>query len=204
MVVAVAVLAAALVLLGTAFVLVVRWLFGRIDAAEQRVQAAEDRADRAPKLSRAVNMGKIGEQFAPLLPSFPYDFKDVQWVGGKVDAIVWRGLEALKSGTGSADDVEVVLLEVKTGKYARVDDDQRVIRDAACAGRVRFDVFHLRPELEAAVPVGLIANATADEEGAFTGPEGELGAEDEKLEGLLTVEPGMPPSEPIIVPVPDK
>jgi predicted Holliday junction resolvase-like endonuclease len=203
MLVAVAVLAAALVLLGTAFVLVVRWLFGRIDAAEKRVQAAEDRADRAPKLSRAINMGKIGEQFAPLLPSFPYDFKDVQWVGGKVDAIVWKGLEAVKSGTGSADDVEVILLEVKTGKYARLDDDQRVIRDAATAGRMRFDTFHLRPELEAAVRIGLLANATADEEETFREPDGGPGVEAERLEGLLTVEPGMPPSEPIIVPVPD-
>jgi len=202
MVVAVAVLAAALLLLGTAFVLVVRWLLKRIDAAEKRVQVAEDRADRAPKLSRAINLGKIGEQFAPLLPSFPYDFKDVQWVGGKVDAIVWRGLEAVKSGMGSADDIEVVLLEVKTGKHARLDDDQRLIRDAANAGRVRFEMFHVRPELEAAGLVELMAS-TATDVSTFTQPEEELivGGEDREA---LTAESEISAGEPIIVPIPDE
>jgi hypothetical protein len=35
-------------------------------------------------------------------------------VGGRVrsDAIVWKGLEAVKLGQGSPDDIEVVLLEV--------------------------------------------------------------------------------------------
>jgi len=149
---AVVVLAVALVVLGAAFILVVSYLLKRIDAAEERVQDAEERADRAPKLSRAVNMGKIGEQFAPLMPGFPYDFKDVQWVGGKVDAIVWNGLEAVKSGQGSPDDIEVVLLEVKTGKYARLDDHQRLIRAAVDAGRTCFEVYRLRPELEATLP----------------------------------------------------
>jgi predicted Holliday junction resolvase-like endonuclease len=144
---AVVILAVALVLLGAAFILVVRALLKRIDAADERARAADERASRAPKLSRAVNMGKISEQISPLLPGFPFEVKDVQWVGGKVDAIVWNGLEAVKSGQGSPDDIEVVLLEVKTGRYARVDEDQRLIRKAADAGRVRFEVFHFRPEL---------------------------------------------------------
>jgi predicted Holliday junction resolvase-like endonuclease len=104
-------------------------------------------------------MGKIGEQVAPFLPGFSYDVKDVQWVGGKVDAIVWKGLEAVKSGQGSPDDIEVVLLEIKTGKYARVEDDQRLIRAAVKAGRVGFDVFHFRPEPEDASPsIEVMAN----------------------------------------------
>jgi predicted Holliday junction resolvase-like endonuclease len=143
---AVVVLAVALVLLGAAFILVVRALIRRIDAAEERTRAAEERAARAPELSRAVNMGKITEQIAPLLPRFGYDIKDVQWVGGKVDAIVRNGLEAIKSGQGSPGDIEIVLLEVKTGRHARVGEDQRLIRKAADAGRVRFDVYHFRPD----------------------------------------------------------
>lgn len=142
------VLAVALVLLIVAFVLVVRYLCKRIDAAEAHARDADERATRAPALSRAVNLGKIGEQFAPLLPGFVYNIKDMQWVGGKVDAIVWNGLEAVKSGQGSPEDIEVVLLEIKTGKYARVDDDQRLIRAAVDAGRVRFDLYRFRPQPE--------------------------------------------------------
>ena len=131
------VLAVALALLGAAFILVVRALLRRIDNAEERVRAADERAVRAPERSRAVSMGKIGDQVAPLLPGFKYDVKDVQWIGGKVDAIVWNGLEAAKSATASPDGIEVVFLEVKTGKHARLDEDQRRIRDAvkvaACA-----------------------------------------------------------------------
>jgi predicted Holliday junction resolvase-like endonuclease len=178
---AVVVLAVALVILGVAFILVVRYLLKRIDDGEKRAQDAEKRADRAPKLSRAINMGKIGEQFAPLLPGFPYAFKDVQWVGGKVDAIVWNGLEAVKSGQGSPDEVEVVLLEVKTGNHARLDGDQRLIRAAAEAGRMRFEEFRFRPELEDdMLPIEVIANPEfilldGDPERADSDPDQELG-----------------------------
>lgn len=147
------------VLLAAVFILVVKVLLARLDTSEKRAQKAEERAARAPKLSRAVNMGKIGEQVAPLLPGFSYDVKDFQWVGGKVDAIVWNGLEASKSGECSPDDIEIVLLEVKTGKYARLDEDQRLIRDAAKAGRVRFEVFKFRPELDAALSTEALASS---------------------------------------------
>ena len=159
-------LAVALMLMAAAFIIVVRALLRRVDAAEQRAHAAEDRADQAPERSRAVNMGKISEQLAPLLPGFGHDLKDVQWIGGKVDAIVWHGLEAAKSGAGSPDDIEIVFLEVKTGK-ARVDSDQRLIRAATEAGRVRFEVFRFRPELEMA---GLEVDAPAASGFSLLGP----------------------------------
>lgn len=155
----VAVLAVAVVVLTAAFIIVVRALVRRLDAAEEHVGAAQERAARAPDRSRAVNMGKIGEQFAPLLPDFMYAVKYLQWVGGKVDAIVWNGLEASKSGLCSPDKIEVVLLEVKTGKYARLDQDQRLIRDAVRAGRVRFDELKLRPDLESVVPTPELMHA---------------------------------------------
>jgi hypothetical protein len=87
--------------------------------------------------SRSVHVGKIAEQLAPLLPGFPYNPKDVQWVGGTIDAIVWDGMEEKR------DDLDIVFLDVKTGQ-ARQNDRQRRIQDAAEAGRVRFEV--IRPE----------------------------------------------------------
>jgi predicted Holliday junction resolvase-like endonuclease len=106
---------------------------------------AGDRERNAVAKSRVGHVAKITEQFAPLLPGFPnYNVKDVQWVGGAVDMIVWDGLE-------DGRDVNVVLLDIKTGR-ASVNSRQRRIRDAVRAGRVRFEVFSFRPEQAAAVP----------------------------------------------------
>jgi len=160
-------LAVTLVLLVVAFIVVVRALARgadmadqRAETAEQRADAAEDRAARAPKRSHDVNMGKIGQHFAAFLPGFPYNLKDVQWVGGKVDAIVWNGLDKAKSGCALSDELEIVLLEVKIGEHADLDRDQRLIRKAAKAGRVRFDVFEYRPRPRTAVsPVDVMASS---------------------------------------------
>jgi hypothetical protein len=47
----------------------------------------------AVRQSRSVHLGSISEQLAPLLPSFRYNPKDVQWIGGTVDAVAveWPG-----------------------------------------------------------------------------------------------------------------
>jgi predicted Holliday junction resolvase-like endonuclease len=96
------------------------------------------RAKDAVAKSRSVHIGKIVEKVAPLLPEFPYSPKDTYWLGGPIDVIVFHRLEA-------GGDVEVVLLEVKTGN-AHVEVAQRRIRDAVEAGRVRFGVFRHRPD----------------------------------------------------------
>jgi hypothetical protein len=96
---------------------------------------AEIRAD-SKKRSRTKHMASISEQLAPLLPGFRYNPRDVQWIGGggAVDAIVWNGLEA---GT----DIEIVFLDVKVGRFARLTDNQRRIRDAIMWKRVAFDEY---------------------------------------------------------------
>jgi predicted Holliday junction resolvase-like endonuclease len=75
------------------------------------------RAKDAVAKSRSVHIGKIVEKVAPLLPEFPYSPKDTYWLGGPIDVIVFHRLEA-------GGDVEVVLLEVKTGN-AHVEVAQR-------------------------------------------------------------------------------
>jgi len=87
--------------------------------------------------------GLPGKRVAPLLPDFPFDPADVQWIGGTVDCVVWDGLT-------SDGEIEVVFLDVKTGK-AVLNQRQRRIRKAIEAGRVRFEVF--RPQLAAELAV---------------------------------------------------
>jgi predicted Holliday junction resolvase-like endonuclease len=112
---------------------------------EEVLRQASNREKNAVAKSRIGHVAKITEQFAPLLPGFPsYNVKDVQWVGGAVDMIVWDGLE-------EGSDVSVVLLDIKTGR-ASVNARQRKIRDAVKAGRVRFEVFPFRAVQTVGVP----------------------------------------------------
>ena len=135
---------------------------------QQRIDAlsveAERRSKVAVKSSRSTILGQITEQLVPILPGFPYHPKDARWLGGAVDFVVWNGLEA-------GGDVEVVFLEVKTGKSA-LRSEQRRIRDAVNEGRVRFRVHKLDgTEAPATDPLAfteeeLTAEFLSDEEAA--------------------------------------
>lgn len=131
------------VLLFAVIIVLSIWLW-RCQARVQRllITLETERSQRAQRIkdsvakSRSVHMGKISEQIAPMLPDFPYHPRDVQWVGGTVDAIIWHGLES------DADEIDIVFLDVKTGS-ARISHRQRLIRAAIEAGRVKFEVYRL-------------------------------------------------------------
>jgi len=114
----------------------------RAQLSRERERHSDDvnraRKDSVAK-SRTATLAEASERVAPLLPGFPYDPADVQWIGGTVDCVVWDGLT-------SDGEIEVVFLDVKTGRAAPNQRQQR-IRKAISAGRVRFDVF--RPQLAA-------------------------------------------------------
>jgi predicted Holliday junction resolvase-like endonuclease len=78
--------------------------------------------------SQAVISGKVHEQLLPYFPGFPFNPKDVRFLGSPVDLVVFDGL--------SAGNVErVVLIEVKTGG-AVLTARERQVRDAVKGGRV--------------------------------------------------------------------
>jgi predicted Holliday junction resolvase-like endonuclease len=124
-----------------------RHLRGLVAEFPQREAAI--RSD-ARKRSRIVHMASISEQLAPLLPGFRYNPKDVQWIGGAVDAIVWNGLEA-------GGNVEIVFLDVKTGPGAHLTGNQRRIRDAIAWKRIAFEEYRPpeTPLLVEALPLEL-------------------------------------------------
>jgi predicted Holliday junction resolvase-like endonuclease len=78
--------------------------------------------------SHAVNLGKITEHLMPYMSVFPYNPKDVRFVGSPVDLIVFDGID-----DGALRDI--IFLEVKTGSSS-LNARQRQIRDAILAGRV--------------------------------------------------------------------
>jgi Endonuclease related to archaeal Holliday junction resolvase len=65
----------------------------------------------AVQRSQAVTVGKVQEQLVPYLPGFPYNPKDVRFLGSPVDLVVFDGLAEGRLR-------RVVFLEVKTGSSA--------------------------------------------------------------------------------------
>lgn len=103
------------------------------DAAYQ----SERRTKGAVASSRTSHVGRIVEQLAPLLPGFPdYNLKDVQWIGGTTDFIVWEGLEdATCRGIPTDAQIDIIFVDIKSGS-AELSPRQRLIRDAVDGHRV--------------------------------------------------------------------
>ena len=57
--------------------------------------------------SRNVVLGSVHEKIAPLLPHFPYSYKDLVFLGKGVDYIVFDGLS-------KGDLQRIVFLEIKS------------------------------------------------------------------------------------------
>ncbi|MBD2487780.1 Holliday junction resolvase-like protein [Aulosira sp. FACHB-615] len=111
---------------------------------EEYQQALKDAKNRSIDGSRAVIKGKIAEQLAPVLPNFKYLPSDARFIGDPVDYIVFNGYTDLKDNGGVESNLEVVILDIKTGN-ASLSQFQQAIAKAINAGRVRFEV--VRPEI---------------------------------------------------------
>jgi predicted Holliday junction resolvase-like endonuclease len=104
------------------------------EAAEWRGHRLEEIVKARLKQSRAVLGGLVSEQMAPLLPGFPFDPGDCRFIGKPVDFIVFRGMNEKNIS-------EVIFLEVKTGGSKALNDQEKRLRDAVQAGRVRWVQF---------------------------------------------------------------
>jgi predicted Holliday junction resolvase-like endonuclease len=104
-------------------------------------QAIEENRADAVDTSRAVLKGKIAEQIAPLLPGFlaKYNPADARFIGSPIDYLIFRNMS---KGDDSEDPIEIVLLDVKTGK-AGLNGVQRKIEAAAAEKRISFDVLRV-------------------------------------------------------------
>lgn len=111
---------------------------------EQYQQSVKEARNRSLDGSRAVIKGKIAEQLAPILPGFRYLPSDARFMGDPIDYIVFNGYTDIKDDNGDENDLEIVILDVKTGR-ANLSPLQAAIARAVDAGRVRFEV--IRPEM---------------------------------------------------------
>jgi predicted Holliday junction resolvase-like endonuclease len=105
----------------------------------------------AVNTSRAVLKGKIAEQMAPFLGEFLEKFNpaDARFIGSPIDYLIFNGMS---EGADSDEPIEVVLLDVKTGK-ANLNKIQRKIEEAVIDKRVRFDTLRIMDATDASTPV---------------------------------------------------
>jgi predicted Holliday junction resolvase-like endonuclease len=104
-------------------------------------QAIEENRADAVDTSRAVLKGKIAEQIAPLLPGFlaKYNAADARFIGSPIDYLIFRNMS---KGDDTEDPVDIVLLDIKTGK-AGLNGIQKKIEAAVAAKRFSFDVLRI-------------------------------------------------------------
>ena len=124
---------------------------GRIKAEYERYiaelelehqQALAQAQKRSVNTSRAVLKGKMAEQLAPIMPQFEYLPSDAKFLGDPVDYVVFDGYTDLRDGEGRAEDIEIVLIDIKSGA-ARLTKGQVAIAQAIQAGRVRFETVRI-------------------------------------------------------------
>ena len=104
----------------------VAWVYFLVWKARYTTAIREDAVQR----SLAVTAGKVHEQLIPYLPAFPYNPKDVRFLGSPIDLVVFDGLAEGRVR-------RIVFLEVKTGGSS-LTSRERSVRDIIQAGEVEW------------------------------------------------------------------
>jgi len=102
-------------------------------------KARYTRAVRQDAIQRslAVTAGKAYEQLVPYLPDFPFNPKDIRFLGSPVDFVVFDGLS-------EGHVTRIVFVEVKTGG-ADLSTRERRVRDAVADRLVEWHELRLPP-----------------------------------------------------------
>jgi predicted Holliday junction resolvase-like endonuclease len=120
-------------IIGAALGFLLAWAYFQFWKARYTGSIREDAVQR----SRAVTSGKVHEQLIPYLPVFPYNPKDVRFLGSPIDLVVFDGLSE-----GCVR--RIVFLEVKTGGSC-LTTRERSVRDAIQDGNIEWDELRVRP-----------------------------------------------------------
>jgi predicted Holliday junction resolvase-like endonuclease len=92
----------------------------------------------AVQRSLAVTAGKVHEQLLPYLPGFPYNPKDVRFLGSPIDLVVFDGLDEGRLRS-------IVFVEVKTGG-STLTARERWVRDIVQHREVEWAELRVAPQ----------------------------------------------------------
>lgn len=90
---------------------------------------------QAIKQSKATTLWYVNEKIAPILPNFPYNYKDLTFLGKGIDYLVFDGLS---EGVVR----EIILLEIKSW-WSRLNKNEALIKDAVDKGKVKYKVLRI-------------------------------------------------------------
>ena len=101
----------------------------------------EEKKIREDAIQKSINtlLGKIGDEFSPVLLANKYgiNLKDFRHLGTPVDFVAFKGL------SDGSSEVEVLFLEIKSGKSSGLVGRERMVRDAVKSKRVSYEVVNL-------------------------------------------------------------
>ncbi|MDD3262755.1 MAG: Holliday junction resolvase-like protein [Candidatus Absconditabacteria bacterium] len=83
--------------------------------------------------SRNVVLGNVNEKIAPLLPDFPYHYKDLVFLGKGVDYIVFDGLSR-------GNLKKIVFLEIKTNS-STLNKNESMIKQCIENKKVEYNIY---------------------------------------------------------------
>lgn len=81
-------------------------------------------------------LGEVSEKMLPIFPDFPYQSKDLVFVGKGVDYVVFDGLSE-----GMLRDI--IFLEVKTGK-SQLNKNEKMIQHFLSTKKVRYELINVK------------------------------------------------------------
>lgn len=86
--------------------------------------------------SKHVVMWQVNEKIAPILPGFPYNYKDLVFIGKWIDYVVFDWLS-----TGNLK--QVVFLEIKSGN-SLLNKNEIMIKDCLDRKKVYYEVLRMK------------------------------------------------------------
>lgn len=97
--------------------------------------AITDARKHSTKQARSVILWDVNEKIAPALPGFPYDCKDMVFIGKGIDYLVFDGL-------ARGELHQIILLEIKSWS-STLNRNERMIREAVARGKMCYEVFRV-------------------------------------------------------------
>lgn len=117
------------IILGIIIWIIIWYLIAKIYYWIQISKHRKDAVDR----SKSVISGQVYEKIAPLLPEFPYNFKDLVFIWKWIDYIVFDWLAEWKVD-------QIVFLEIKSWK-SNLNANERTIKSAIDNKKVYYEIM---------------------------------------------------------------
>lgn len=111
--------------------LLIWFLFAKIFFYQRQRRVSK----KAVSQSKYTTLGYVNEKIAPLLPQFPYNYKDLTFLGKWVDYIVFDWLSEWFVR-------DIIFLEIKSWQ-SRLNKNEKLLKEAIQNWRVSYKVWRI-------------------------------------------------------------